>query len=394
MKRFAYRPTIITTLLAVAVGCTSIGPAPSPTIGVQTQTIMVPGTETASISTPTQTLTATLTANDTSVPTFTPSPTAIVCVTPSNGITYIVQPGDTLNQIAVRYNMSAEELQLANCLASADTIFAGQTIYVPFYLPPALFQPTSVPPIALPPSSPLTVIPANLKSEIAFDPGGANKMPKCADPVGTTFQITSSERLNDMYQLCVYGFTPDEEVSVELNGPGGRHFVSEGNKSRGTVIRIPLWMPIGVPTGPWSAIARAKSSAEPAKHYFDITPIEEAALNVLPTGEINPFEDTKKCGFYSPGQEIIIRGTHFDRYQFLSIAVYFWPPDLLEPDPTDKMYHLHVVATQPAVVSQGDFSLRIQAASKTGTYWVVPVVDPDQTNYEKRDIKNDCYQVR
>jgi hypothetical protein len=288
--------------------------------------------------------------------------------------------------------MSAEELQLANCLASADTIFAGQTIYVPFYLPPALFQPTSNLPVVVPPSSPLTVIPPNLKSEIAFDPGGANKTPTCDDPVGTDFQITFSERLNDMYQLCVYGFTPSEEVSVELYGPGDRHFESKGHKSRGTVIRIPLWMPIGAPTGPWSAVAHAPASNKSAQYSFDITPIQEAAINVLPTSEINPFEDTKKCGFYSPGEEIIIRGTHFDTYQFLSIAIYFWPPDLVKADPIDKKYHLHVVGTQPAVVSQGDFSLRIHAATMIGTYWVVPVVD--QPNYEKRDIRNDCYQVQ
>lgn len=389
MKRFVYTPTVITTLLVVVVGCTSISPAPSPTTGVQTQTetVMVPDTETPSISTPTQTLTATLAANGTSVPTFTLSPTATVCATPSKGITYIVQQGDTLNQIALRYNMSAEELQLANCLASADTIFAGQTIYVPFYLPPVLIQPTRVPPV-----SAQTVIPPDLKSVIAFDPGGANKPPTCDGPVGTDFQITFSERVNDKYQLCVYGFTSGEEVSVELNGPGGRHFVSAGNTSGGTVIRILLWMPIGMPTGPWSAVAHALSSNKSAEYSFDINPIEEAAINIVPVGEINPFEDTKKCGFYSPGEELIIRGTHFDTYQFLSIATYFWPLDLVEPDPIDKNYHLHVVATQPAVVSQGNFSLRIHAATMIGTYWVVPVVD--QPNYEKRDIRNDCYQVQ
>ena len=45
--------------------------------------------------------------------------------------TYVVQPGDTLYSIAVRYNTTVQALMVANNLASPNLIFVGQILNVP-----------------------------------------------------------------------------------------------------------------------------------------------------------------------------------------------------------------------------------------------------------------------
>ena len=52
--------------------------------------------------------------------------------TPSDGyITYVIQPGDTLSGIALRYGTTVTELTLLNGISDPDRIYAGTTIKVP-----------------------------------------------------------------------------------------------------------------------------------------------------------------------------------------------------------------------------------------------------------------------
>lgn len=81
-----------------------------------------------------------------------PTSTPVKCAPPANWVIYTVQPGDTLYSIAIRVNQSVSQLRTANCLSS-DTVHSGQKLYVPFY-PPQLPAPTSVPPTEAPPPPP------------------------------------------------------------------------------------------------------------------------------------------------------------------------------------------------------------------------------------------------
>jgi hypothetical protein len=81
-------------------------------------------------------------------PTSTPAPR---CTHPGGWVRYVVRPGDTLWSLAVRYGMTVDRLRRANCL-QGNTIYAGQVLWVPYYLrptatrrPPAL---TRIPPTA------------------------------------------------------------------------------------------------------------------------------------------------------------------------------------------------------------------------------------------------------
>jgi hypothetical protein len=81
--------------------------------------------------------------------TFTPvvpaqgTPTG-VCQPPPNWITYLVQPGDTLNDLATRTQTTVFELQDVNCLDSF-AVQPGQSLYLPFEppLPTARPAPTA-----------------------------------------------------------------------------------------------------------------------------------------------------------------------------------------------------------------------------------------------------------
>jgi LysM repeat protein len=60
-------------------------------------------------------------------PAVTPVPTA----PPPQSVTYVVQPGDTLAAIAVRFGTSVSALQAANDLADTDVILIGQVLVIP-----------------------------------------------------------------------------------------------------------------------------------------------------------------------------------------------------------------------------------------------------------------------
>jgi LysM repeat protein len=115
----------------------------------------------ADIAKPTYTPTPTLTPSPT--PTFTPTPLATDTPVPqpiwtsvpnqaasnpvseatTSGGTYVVQRGDTLNQIARRFGVSVQALASANNISIMATIYAGQQLvipgsdYVPSAPPPA-----------------------------------------------------------------------------------------------------------------------------------------------------------------------------------------------------------------------------------------------------------------
>lgn len=89
--------------------------------------------------------TVVIAASPTSQPSITPAPTASPrptntpvpnCTPRRDWPTIVVQPGDTLFGIGLQVGATVEQLVAANCLASADTIYVGQALYVPSVPPP------------------------------------------------------------------------------------------------------------------------------------------------------------------------------------------------------------------------------------------------------------------
>jgi LysM repeat protein len=77
---------------------------------------------------PTWTPTWTFTWTFTWTPTLPPPPTN--CPPPQGWLPYIVQPGDTLDGLALRYDKTSAEISQANCLGSA-ALLPGLVVYLP-----------------------------------------------------------------------------------------------------------------------------------------------------------------------------------------------------------------------------------------------------------------------
>ena len=119
---------ILVLLIAATTACNLSRTAPTATAGPATATFTQPTRDPNLIPSVTPIGAATAT----------PLPgTPAVCTVPPGWFPYIVEPGDTLTDIAARTNSTVQELVVRNCLTSPDAIFVGQTLYVPTQLPPS-----------------------------------------------------------------------------------------------------------------------------------------------------------------------------------------------------------------------------------------------------------------
>lgn len=74
---------------------------------------------------------------------------------PPESTTYVVQSGDSLYGIAVKFGVSAEDIMRANNIVDPDLLFAGQELIIPLEeLPPVTPTPTATP-IPFEPPTPL-----------------------------------------------------------------------------------------------------------------------------------------------------------------------------------------------------------------------------------------------
>ncbi len=121
-----------------------VGSAPPP----PTETPEATATE-SSPAEPTATATpeATATSEPTEIPPTAPPPTATpTCAPPpADWEPYVVQPGEYLTMLSVRYDTSVAEIIAANCLGR-DNLYNGETLL----LPPLPEQPTQLPPTETP----------------------------------------------------------------------------------------------------------------------------------------------------------------------------------------------------------------------------------------------------
>lgn len=66
------------------------------------------------------------------------------CVVPANWVVYVVQPGDSLYGISLKFHIALSDLENANCL-STTVIRTGQKLYVPFALTSTPALSTAIP---------------------------------------------------------------------------------------------------------------------------------------------------------------------------------------------------------------------------------------------------------
>ncbi len=96
-----------------------------------------------------------------------PEATEVVTATqaPTDGSTYVVQPGDNLFRIALRYGLTTQQLATANRITNPSLIYVGQVLTIP--TAGSTPQPTSTPPPATT-SDTYTVQPGDTLSRLAI----------------------------------------------------------------------------------------------------------------------------------------------------------------------------------------------------------------------------------
>jgi len=145
-------------IMVAGVGSGTSTTTPSPTLPSATP---VPFSPTPVPPSPTPVPSSSPTASPTATPTRTATPTATrprTCYVRPDWVPYIVQPGDTLSDIARRANIGLDELMRGNCLTSY-TILVGQELRVPRMPTP---RPTKTPTrTATPTGAPTSGTPTN-----------------------------------------------------------------------------------------------------------------------------------------------------------------------------------------------------------------------------------------
>ncbi len=131
-------------------------------------------------------------------------PTVAPCGAPYGWVRHVVQAGETLFQLSLRYGISLYDLQMANCLGSSVYIQVGQVLYVPnvqpvwptatrtFTLAPTWTRtpvpPTKKPPTAVPTTAvPTTVVPTTaVPSATPVTPAPPTATPVTPEPATAT----------------------------------------------------------------------------------------------------------------------------------------------------------------------------------------------------------------
>jgi len=65
--------------------------------------------------------------------------TPLPCGAPNSWVAYYVQNGDTLYSLSLTYGTTVAELQRANCLGASTRLHNGQALYVPYSAPPTAY---------------------------------------------------------------------------------------------------------------------------------------------------------------------------------------------------------------------------------------------------------------
>jgi LysM repeat protein len=159
----------------------------------------------------------------TTAPTTVPTgvPTAAPTTPPDNQtVTYTVQPGDTLGQIAVRFNTTYQAIALLNNIPNPDIIFPGQVLTIrrgstPTATPTPTRQATAAPTLA---GATATTVPTTLPASTSTMAPTA--VPPTATRQPTTVPTATTAAGNPTPTQIVSGTTVPPTASNRFTNPG------------------------------------------------------------------------------------------------------------------------------------------------------------------------------
>lgn len=168
------------------------------------------------------------------------------CQPPPSWVSYVVQPGDTLDSLAARSGMSVFELQQVNCL-SAFNLKVGQTLYLPVTPPTPTVTYTPSPTGTRPPTPTRTatptlpqidsVTPNRVDREIAdgevvitvlgrnFQPNTLEFRAELRGPVTNVALLLGDAYSSTSFNAIVPAGLPEGSYSLVVTNPHGRQAI-------------------------------------------------------------------------------------------------------------------------------------------------------------------------
>lgn len=242
------RTILYIALLCLASGCSRPADVPTPT----------PGPLAVLLPTPTPRSTRLL-IQQTPLPTFTPAPTP----TP---VIHIVQPGETLIDIAAQYHITLDALQAANGVLKPETLQIGQALIIPIGSGQPIISDSG---LLLPTPAP---VPVALQGTALYETpsGSVWVLGEVLNSSGTSLENTEVRvallDASSMEMAAGMAFTALEVIPAGGTSPFGVLFTSP---------------PVGVASFAVTVI-RAEPSPEPGNRYVPIAVTsQESALDGL-----------------------------------------------------------------------------------------------------------------
>ncbi|MCC7209422.1 MAG: LysM peptidoglycan-binding domain-containing protein [Anaerolineae bacterium] len=181
---------------------------------------------------------------------------------------YVVQPGDSLSSIAVRYNVSLSELATINGLYDVHRVFVGQVLRLPPPLPPGFTQPPITPPTQ--PQPPIVQPPVVFPPVVQLPLGNV---------VGYRNYIV---RQGDNLSSIAVRFGSSIQAIMAYNGLANANFIFTGQRLTipilGAIVYPPQPRPQPRPSGRYYVVQPGDTLFAIA-HYFGRNAWDIAKLN-------------------------------------------------------------------------------------------------------------------
>lgn len=187
---------------------------------------------------------------------------------------HIVQPGETLFRIALKYNTTVEQLVALNNLVDPSRIFVGQSLILPSNVTPA--TPTPIPPTAIPPTlaPPTATAPPPTATSIVTP-----AVPPTPLPLPTSNAVSTPEVYKThVVQPGEWLTTIAKQYGVEWTEIVRLNAIADPNRiAVGTVLKIPNG---GIP-GTVQAIPGPAGVALPPPNLNDIAGVSGKWIKVV-----------------------------------------------------------------------------------------------------------------
>jgi murein DD-endopeptidase MepM/ murein hydrolase activator NlpD len=227
-----------------------------------------------------------------------------VLIIPTNdGMAHEVQQGETLRDIAGRYGVTVEAIinYEPNGITNADVIFPGQVFFIPSATPPVAPQPVAES------SSSETVAQSEAEPQVEAEPEPqAEPEP---EPVGLEHEVQAGDTLGKIADR--YSVSVDSIIEFAANGISNRDMISVGQI---------LFVPNGImPAEPEPVVAEAEPVVE-AQAEAEAEPVVESA-SAEATPEPSPTQEPVAASGVANGYFIWpVEGVITQRFGLTSFA--------------------------------------------------------------------------